>query len=77
MYFTDIMAEAYKEEFEIKEEKVSIKEEIHPSSTVEETCTVNLYKDEVKIEYIETHGKFNNFYFYKIMANVFLANVKM
>ena len=71
MYFTDIMAEANKEEFEIKEEKVSIKEEIHPSSTVEETCTVNLYKDEVKMEYTETQGKFNNFYFYKIMANVF------
>ena len=71
MYFTDIMAEANKEEFEIKEEKVSIKEEIHPSSTVEETCTVNLNKDEVKMEYTETQGKFNNFNFYKIMANVF------
>ena len=71
MYFTDIMAEANKEEFEIKEEKVSIKEEIHSSSTVEETCTVNLNKDEVKMESTETQGKFNNFNFYKIMANVF------
>ena len=38
------------EEFEIKEEIVSIKEEILPSSTVEDTCTVNLKK----------HGKYRN-----------------
>ena len=29
------------EEFEIKEEKVFIKEEILPSSTVEDTCSVD------------------------------------
>ena len=29
------------EEFEIKEETVSIKEEILPSSTVEDTCSVD------------------------------------
>ena len=34
------------EEFEIKEEIVFIKEEILPSSTVEDTCTVNLKKME-------------------------------
>ena len=45
--FSDRMAETIKEElnkeeFEIKEEIVSIKEEIIPSSTVEDTCNVNL-----------------------------------
>ena len=33
------------EEFEIKEEIVSIKEKILPSSTVEDTFTVNLHED--------------------------------
>ena len=45
--------------------------EILPSSTVEETCTVNLNKDDKNMEYTETHGKYNNFYFDKIMGNVF------
>ena len=55
MYFTDIMVEVNKEEFEIKEERVSIMEEILPSSTV------NLHKDHKNMEYTETQGKFNNF----------------
>ena len=47
-FFSDRMAEAIKEElnieeFEIKEEIVSIKEEILPFSTVEDTFTVNLH----------------------------------
>ena len=37
-----IKEELNKEEFEIKEEIFSIKEEILTSSTVEDTCTVNL-----------------------------------
>ena len=53
--FSDRMAETIKEElnkeeFEIKEEIVSIKEEILPSSAVEDTCTINLKK----------HGKYRN-----------------
>ena len=38
------------EEFEIKEEIVSIEEKILLSSTEEDTCTVNLHKDDIKIE---------------------------
>ena len=54
------MAEAIKEElnieeFEIKEEIVSIKEEILPSSTV---YTVNLQKDDIKMENTEIQGNF-------------------
>ena len=46
IYFSDRMAEIIKEElntdeFEIKEEIVSTKEEILPSSTEEDTCTEN------------------------------------
>ena len=58
------MAEIFKEEivieeFETKEEKVSIKKDVLPSSTVEAIFTVNLHKDDKKIE---NKGKFNNFY---------------
>ena len=49
------------EEFEIKEEIVSIKEEILPSSTVKAKCTVNLQKDDIKIEHTGIQGKINNF----------------
>ena len=35
------------EEFEIKEEIVSIKEKILPFSTIQDTCTVNLNKDDM------------------------------
>ena len=68
MYFSDRIAEIIKEEinieeFEIKEEIVSIKEEILPSSTVEAKCTVNLKKDGIKIENTGIQGKINNFTF--------------
>jgi len=45
------------EEFEIKEEIVSTKEEILTSSTVEDTCTVNINKDYVKVENADIPGK--------------------
>ena len=66
MYFSDKMAEIIKEElnieeFEIKEEIVSIKEEILHFSTVEDTCTVNLHKDDINIENTGIQGKLNNF----------------
>ena len=59
MYFSDRMAKFNKEElnieeFEKKEEIVSFQEEILPSSTVEDTFTVNLHKDDIKMEYRNT-----------------------
>ena len=45
------------EEFEIKEEIVSIKEEILPFSTVEDTFTVNLHKHDIKMEDAGIQGK--------------------
>ena len=43
------MAEIIKEELDL-EEIVSIEEKILLSSTEEDTCTVNLHKDDIKIE---------------------------
>ena len=68
MYFPDRIAEIIKEELnieevEIKEEIVSIKEEILPSATVEDTCTVNLLKDDIKMENKGIQGKHNSFVF--------------
>ena len=59
VHFSDKMAKFIKEElnieeFEIKEEIVSFQEEILPSSTVEDTFTVNLHKDDIKMEYRNT-----------------------
>ena len=50
------------EEFEIKEEIISFKEEILPSSSVEAKFTVNLQKDDLKMEIKGIQGKLNNFY---------------
>jgi len=55
------MEELNIEEFEIKEETVSFKEEILPSSTLE--FTVNLHKDDINIENTGIQGKINNFTF--------------
>ena len=49
------------EEFEIKEKIVSIKEDILPFSTVEDTCTINLLKDDFKMEYTGIQGKLEKF----------------
>ena len=67
MYFSDRMAETIEEklnleEFEIKEEIISFKEEILPSSTVEAKFTVNLHKDDIKMEIKGIEGKLNSFY---------------
>ena len=64
--FSDRMAEIIKEEldleeFEIKEEIVFIREDILPSSIVEDTCTFNILKDDIKMEYTEIQGKLENF----------------
>ena len=68
VHFSDRMAKFIKEEinievFEIKEEIVSFQKEILPSSTVEDTCTVNLHKDDMKMENTGIQGKHNNFVF--------------
>ncbi|XP_023346866.1 uncharacterized protein LOC111715731 isoform X2 [Eurytemora carolleeae] len=62
--FSDRMAEIMKkdidlEEFEIKEELISKNEEILPSSIVKNTCTVNLYKNGVKIDKTEIQDVLN------------------
>ena len=63
MYFSDRMAENIKEEldleeFDIKVEIVSNKEEILPSSSVEDTCTFYLQQDDIKMENTEIQGNF-------------------
>ena len=65
MYFSDRMAEIIKEElnmedFEIKEETIFFKEEILPSSTKDNICTVNLHKDDIKMENTGIQGKLHN-----------------
>ena len=60
--FPDRMAKIIKEElnieeFEIKEEIVSFQEEILPSSTVEDACTVNLHEDDLNMKNIRIQGK--------------------
>ena len=57
-----IKEELYIEEFEIKEEIVSFKEEILPSSTLEAKFTVNLHKDDIKMENKGIQGMLHNFY---------------
>ena len=54
------------EEFEIKEEIVSFKEEILPSSTVEDTCTVNINKDVIKMENTGIQGKVKKISYIKL-----------
>ena len=57
------------EEFKIKEEIVSFKEEILPSSTLEAKLTVNLHKDNIKMENKGIQGKLYCFY------NVFFSKL--
>ena len=76
VHFSDKMAKFIKEElnikeFETKEEIVSFQEEILPSSTVEVTCTVNLHKDDVKMENTENQGNLT------IECEMFLDNLKI
>ena len=55
------MAESVKEEPDIKEidkkEEISIQEDILPSSTVEDTCTVYLQEEDVGMDATEIKGK--------------------
>jgi len=63
------------EEFEIKEEIVSTKEEILPSSTVEDTSTVNLNKDDIKMENSEIQGKLNVCHNYSLKSKYTLFSI--
>ena len=60
-YIPDRMAESVKEEPDIEEidkkEEISIQEEILPSSTVEDTCTVYLQEEDVGMDATEIKGK--------------------
>ena len=49
IYFSDNMAEIMKKELDIKDFEMT--------STVEETCFVNIPEDEIKLENIEVQGK--------------------
>ena len=51
------MAESKKDEPDIKEVAVSIQEDILPSSTVEDTITIYVKEEDVKIEITEIKGK--------------------
>ena len=67
-----IKKELNMEQFEIKEEIVSINEEILPSSTVEDTCTVNLNKDDIKMENTDIQGKLHVCQNYSIKSKYIL-----
>ena len=55
------------EEIEIKEEEVSIKEEICSSSSLEETCTWDVQEEDVKMENTDIKGKV------KDLSNIYSA----
>ena len=59
------------EEFEIKAEKVSFKEEILPSSTAEDTFTVNLHKDEKQMENTGIQGGHDSFFYIFIIVHCY------
>jgi len=52
-YFSDRMAEIMKKEVDVKESEIT--------STVEETCFVNIPEDEVKLENTKIKGNFDMF----------------
>ena len=66
------------EEFKIKEEKVSIKDEIPSSSPIEDThtCTVNLHKDDLKTKNTEIQGKLKNILLTKYRIPDFPSSAK-
>ena len=62
------------EEFEIKEEIVSFKDEILLFSTVEDTSTFILHKDDIKMENKGIQGKPNYFAFSYKKLRCFIIN---
>ena len=55
IYFSDRMAEHVKKEVDVKESGIT--------STVEETCFVNIPEDEIKLENTEILGNHDKFIF--------------
>ena len=53
IYFSDRMAEIIKKEVYVKESEIT--------STVEETCFVNISEDDIKLENTEIKGNFDMF----------------
>ena len=62
MTISERMAGITKEEMEMKNIKIKeeVPEDTRSSSTVEDTCTVYIKEEDVKVEIIETKGKTNN-----------------
>ena len=77
IFIPDRMTESFKEEPDIKEidknEEISIQEEILPSSTVEDTCTVYLQEEDVGMDATEIKGKqWRNPIIYSFIMNIYL-----
>ena len=71
------MTESVKEEPDIEEidkkEEISIQEEILPSSTVEDTCTVYLQEEDVGMDATEIKGKhLRKLIMYSSIMNIYL-----
>ena len=62
MTISERMAGIIKEEMEMKNIKIKeeVPEDARSSSTVEDTCTVYIKEEDVKVEIIETKGKTSN-----------------
>ena len=85
------MAESLMEDPDRKEidknEEISIQEEILPSSTVEDTCTVYLQEEDVGMDATEIKGKhlrrpviysfIMNIYLYSFIMNIYLYSFIM
>ena len=72
------MAKSVKEEPDIKKidkkEEISIQEDILPSSTVEDTCTVYLQEEDVGMDATEIKGKqWRNPIIYSFIMNIYLS----
>ena len=78
IFIPDRMTESFKEEPDMKEidknEEISIQEEILPSSTVEDTCTVYLQEEDVGMDATEIKGKqWRNPIIYSFIMNIYLS----
>ena len=61
-----------------KKEKISIQEEILPSSTVEDTCTVYLQEEDVGMDATEIKGKhLRKLIIYSFIMNIYLYSFIM
>ena len=60
IYFSDRMAEIIKQEVDVKESEIT--------STVEDTCFVNIADVDIKLENTEVQGKLYNFTFCNLIV---------